>query len=117
MNTPDINRILRDNPRPCKYGAPMGAMDRVEELEKLHLQRIKFVDGDYAADGTYWGAIKGEHLWCAFNGDKPIPNWPWPTGAAMHTRIYVRAKTRKLAMALLRDEHDGITFKKGYARP
>lgn len=102
----DINRILKNKPRPCRYGAPMGDCDLVDgPLDRLLLQRVRFVDGDYGPDGTYWGGGRGtEPLWCAFNGgDEP----------GMRVRLYVRAVSRGAAQAKLRDSYDGITF----ARP
>lgn len=107
MPTPNINQILRANPRSCKYGAPMGAINRNDSDSPLYLQRVHFVDGDYGADGTYWGGGRGtEPLWCAFNGedDKFAP--------AMGTRIYVRAKNRREAALRVLADYD-VEFIKG----
>lgn len=87
--TPDINKILaQDNcRRSCKFGAPLGDRNPREDLtSKLYLQRIKFVDGDYGPDGTYWGGASP--LWCAFNREDG------EFATAMGARIYVRAKSR-----------------------
>jgi hypothetical protein len=49
----DINAILRDDPRSCERGAPMGASDWREEKSydaALHLQKLRLIDGDYGAD-------------------------------------------------------------------
>lgn len=79
--TPDINWYLRQHPRDCKRGAPMGASNiRPDDLTRLYVQRINFTDGDYAPDGTYWG--KSLHLWCAFSADY------------ISARVYVRAPNR-----------------------
>lgn len=94
----DINVILRRDPRPAKHGAPMGDGDRIPDggvLPKLHVQRIAFVDGDYGADGTYWGG--SEPLYCAF--DK--------RGT---TRIYVRAVSRDQAIDILKDTYPDAKF-------
>jgi len=87
--TPDINKVLtQDNcRRGCSRGAPLGDRNRYDDMtSKLYLQRIRFIDGDYAPDGTYWGGPGP--LWCAFNKEEG----DFPT--AMGTRIYVRAKSR-----------------------
>lgn len=102
----DINRILKNDPRPCRYGAPMGDSDLVDgPLDRLMLQRVRFVDGDYGPDGTYWGGGRGtEPLWCAFNGgDDP----------GMRVRLYVRAKDRRRAIELLQADYPGIAFLRG----
>ena len=105
MATPDINQILRNDPRHVKYGAPMGARDRLDEdwdhSEPLHVQRVRLVDGDYGPDGTYWGASeKAGHVYCAFNTN------------AMRVRIYVRAHTRGGAMRAVHELDDALTFHK-----
>jgi len=81
MTTPDINRYLRQHPRNSKYGAPMGARSVcADDDQRLYLQRVYMVDGDYAPDGTYWGGGRDvEPLYCAWS----------PDGA---TTIYVRAR-------------------------
>lgn len=67
MTTPDINKILKASPRNCKFGAPMGAASGINNPEfPLYVQKIRLIDGDYAADGTYWGG-SSEPLWCAFS--------------------------------------------------
>ena len=86
MPTPNINQILRKDMRHSTRGAPLGDGNRYDGSIRLHLQRVRLVDGDYGPDGTYWGA--SSPLWCAFNGDNAMH-------AAGHgTRIYVRALTR-----------------------
>lgn len=86
----DINRILRSNPRPCKYGAPLGASSYHAGGDvKLYVQRVRLVDGCYAADGTYWGGPSD--LWCAFAVDDSA-------------RLYVRAPNRTATITeLLKD--------------
>lgn len=72
-----------------KYGAPMGRhSDNPANLEgtKCHLARVPFVDGDYDPGGAYWGAVPGEHLWCAWNDE---------------ATCYVRAPTRDAAKTQL----------------
>jgi hypothetical protein len=64
----DINELLRASPVSCKYGAPMGRHARKESPEPVHVQRVRFIDGDYSADGTYWGG-GGLPLFAAFTRD------------------------------------------------
>jgi hypothetical protein len=58
-------------PVSCKYGAPMGREDSLpddpEDLCILVLTPLQWVDGDYTEDGTYWGAVPGETIYCAHN--------------------------------------------------
>lgn len=103
--TPNINEILA---RPCNKacsvrGADMGRPNHIEgNAEKLHLQMVRFVDGDYDRGGAYWGRTT-EALWCAFSPDN--------TQCDQSTMVFVRAKTREKAKAavlyrLLNDSRD-----------
>jgi hypothetical protein len=68
--TPDINKLLRGPlSRSCKYGAPLGRdnQDNADETQKRYCQYVRFVDGGYSGDGTYWGAPA--NLWCVFTAD------------------------------------------------
>lgn len=86
MKSPDINVLLRARPRSCKYGAPMGAVSRIGEglPDRLYCQRLRFTDGAYGPDGTYWGAPR--NVWAIFSAD-------------LSTLYYVRAATRLEALA------------------
>jgi hypothetical protein len=66
---------------------------------RLYLQRVPFVDGDYAPDGTYWGGGRGtEPLWAAFT-------------PSLSVCIYVRACTRAVAArAVQQEDRTGHTF-------
>jgi hypothetical protein len=101
--TPNINRILRSelargwcgDPR---RGAAMGdASRKAENAGKLYLQRVRFVDGDYAGDGTYWGG--GSPLWCAFDG-----------ADSDATRIYVRGDNRVAAIQAVCEDFPDARF-------
>ena len=93
----DINRLLRERPVSGRYGAPMGQANQFDpEAGPLYLQRVRFVDGDYATDGTYWGG-GGEPLWCAFT-------------AGLQTTVYVRAVSRSAALAAVVAEHPSARF-------
>ena len=96
----NINAILRADPRPCRYGAPMGSRNVCDQVEGLHLQRVRFVDYCYGPDGTYWGG--GTPMYCAFSSD-----------GAQDTRIYVRANSRASAQVAILAEWPDVTFKRG----
>lgn len=101
----DINALLRARPRPCRYGAPLGARDVDTEPEPvpLYLQRVRFTDGDYGPDGTYWGGGRGTlPLWCAFT-------------PSLSVCIYLRAPSRDSAAEELADTH-GHTLRRPAAR-
>ena len=103
MTTPNINKILAANPRYTRNGAPLGDTNFHLATSPLYLQRVRFVDGDYAPDGTYWGD-NGTPLWCAFNGDDG------DDAAGYGSRIYVRAKTRDEAKTSILAEYPHVRF-------
>ena len=102
--TPDVNHILRKDPVWSARGAPMGQRNWHDSDSPLYLQKVEFVDGDYAPDGTYWGS--GTPLWCAFNGTDN----EFVAGAG--TRIYVRANDRLSAKVAIHAQYPGITFRR-----
>lgn len=95
MTTPDINKLLRARPRYTARGAPLGYHnhDDAPEGARRYCQRIRFVDGDYGSDGTYWGCPMRaqDRLWAVFTAD-------------LETLCYYRAATRADA---LRQHEDG----------
>jgi hypothetical protein len=63
----------------------MGAASGINNPEfPLYVQKLRLIDGDYAADGTYWGGTS-EPIWCAFSVDGD-------------NRAYVRAANREDAV-------------------
>lgn len=105
----DINQILRKDPVPCKYGAPLGQRDTLETVDKtpLYLQRVRWVSGDYSPDGTYWGHGTESDMWVAFNGPLDPEYQP-----GFGTRIWVRARNRKEAAEEIREDHPDVKFVK-----
>lgn len=94
----NINKMLRDRKVSCKYGSPMGMRNEWADDDKpLYLRRVYLSQG-YAPDGTYWG--NPNNMYCAFNAD-------------FSTRIFIRANSRRDAIAKLTANHDGIKFLKG----
>jgi hypothetical protein len=101
----DINKILRANMRNCSRGAPMGDSNFRDTESRLYLQAIRFVEGDYAPDATYWGGGFGsKRLYCAFNGEDA------DFAPAMGARIYVRAKNRAEAKREISEMYPDAKF-------
>ena len=95
----DINKYLKEHPVSCSRGAPMGAMNRNDSDQPLHLQALDMVDGAYDKSGVYWGCWSREYggVYCAFSED-------------METLIYVRAHSLgEAAMAVLHNHE--VKFK------
>lgn len=68
--TPNINKLLATPAyRACsKYGADMGRRSQKDgKPERLHLQRLRFIDQCYDVGGAYWGMPA--NLYCAFSPD------------------------------------------------
>ena len=85
----DINAKLKADNATTRRGAQLGRRDwgLIEHRErpmKMHLQRVKFVDGDYDLGGAYWGGHPSEPLFCAW-------------AEAVDARVFVRAKDRSHA--------------------
>ena len=85
---PNINKILA---LPCnnassRFGASMGRCSQKEgNPERLHLQRMRFVDQCYDVGGAYWGMP--ENVYCAFSADNTENESP--------IRVFVRGKDRE----------------------
>lgn len=71
----------------CRYGAPMGRPDITPDHNnpiKLHLRKLRWVDGDYDEGAAYWGYVRGEHIYRAVGYGKEELN-----------ELFVRAKSRE----------------------
>lgn len=82
-----------------RYGAPMGRRNVLPDgPAKLHLERVRMVDGDYDPGGAYWGGGLGtEPLYVAWDENG--------------TQLFVRAGNREEAkQRILDDAADEITF-------
>ena len=62
----------------------------------MHLQRVRFIDGDYDLGGAYWGG-GGEPLFCAWAED-------------IEARVFVRAKDRALAKRAVKEYFPNAKF-------
>lgn len=66
-----------------KFGAPLGRHSDPNIEGKVHLQKVKFYDGDYDKGGAYWGSGGGS-LYCAFNEE-----------SAYYVRAHSRASAKE----------------------
>lgn len=90
----DINAKLKASPADSTRGAPMGRenwglTEHRERPMMMHLQRVKFIDGDYDLGGAYWGG-GGEPLFCAW-------------AECVEARVFVRAKDRDAAKRAVKE--------------
>ena len=95
--SPNINKILRQVGANRRFprGAPMGKSNVHDSDRPVYFQEVRFVDGGYAPDGTYWGYTPGEKMFCAFTPD-------------LETEIYVRGRSNYEALKGLRKEYPRI---------
>lgn len=83
-------------------GAPMGRRDNVTEPDypvKFRLERMQMVDGDYDNGGAYWGGYPSDPMWTA-----------WGMGEEEEQELFLRAKTRDEAKALVRQIFPNCRF-------
>lgn len=70
-----------------KYGAPMGRRNNIpndiETVGKLHLVKLKWVDGDYDQGGAYFGGGQGDNIY-----------WAYGETATEQVNVFVRATCR-----------------------
>ncbi len=107
--TPNINNILAQpaNDASSSRGASMGRRNQIAgKPERLHLQRLRWVDGDYDTGGAYWGGGRGcPPVWCAFS--------PASTANDPPVRVFVRGCNRMEAKAAVLEtlnREEGWTF-------
>lgn len=90
-------------------GAQMGRRDQLPytplSAVKMHLTKLKWVDGDYDQFGAYWGWSPGNSIYCA----ESVDSHPWKSnwdGSMQEPRtvlIFVRASSRAAAKDQVRD--------------
>jgi hypothetical protein len=93
----------------AKQGRPDNIPQPIRELPsaKLHMVRLKWVDGDYDQGGAYWGrGIGDSDIYCAY------ANLVNPTSGNFFPflQIFVRAKSRKSAKAQVRGKLPNAKF-------
>ena len=88
-----IDYFTDDNGNKVCKGAKMGRPDSITEpirslaSVKLHMVRLKWVDGDYDQGGAYWGCPgRGMYVYCA---------WGKWTDNFVFMQVFVRAIGRK----------------------
>ena len=90
----------------CSRGAPMGRGNRCdmlpEEVGKVFLQRVPFIDGCYDRGGAYWGLPA--NLWRAYF------EWVPDDGDTEVFEQFIRADSRKQAKKLLAEDFPNIRF-------
>lgn len=81
----------------CSRGAPMGCRNfiplDIETNTKLNIRKLKWIDGDYTANGAYWGNTGKDFIYRA-------------TGETETERveIFVRAENHKQAKEFIAEE-------------
>jgi hypothetical protein len=81
-------------------GSQMGRRDCLPEdtttPQKLRLERLRFVDGDYDSGGAYWGSgPQGSALYCAYNGECEVFVRTYGRGSFATSRAAAKAKVRE----------------------
>jgi hypothetical protein len=89
------------NGRPDNIPLPIRSLASV----KLHMVRLKWVDGDYDQGGAYWGN-NGSHVYCAYaNVVNPLTGNYFP-----FLQIFVKALTRADAKGFVRSKLPNAKF-------
>ena len=87
--------------RSCKFGAPMGQSNQLPNdcnaPIKLQMEKLKWIDGDYICDGTYFGGGNEDNIYCAF-GEESKSGYHFN-----QVKIFVRAFTRNEAKEEIRN--------------
>ncbi len=105
---PSINTILRkpEYQASSARGASMGRSNQRDgEPEKLCLEQLLMVDGDYDVGGAYWGGGCGsDPMWCGFS--------PYGSKNDPPIMIFVRGATRRAAKkaVLAEVKEEGFSF-------
>lgn len=98
--TQNINKMLAlPSQRACSArGADMGRRNQIEgNPERLHLQKLRLVDGGYDTGGAYWGGGKDiPPMWCAFSNYDTQNEFPIRVFVRGWTRVEAKQKVLKL---------------------
>lgn len=80
-----------------RYGAPMGRNNfiplDIEPNTKLNIRKLKWIDGDYTANGAYWGNTGKDFIYRA-TGETETEQ----------VEIFVRAENHKQAKEFVQEE-------------
>ncbi len=93
----DPNKLLPVIPSP--HGAQMGRRNITDNQEaKVHVFRVRFVDGDYDMGGVYWGGGRDSlPLYCALSRE-------------LDFMVFTRCLTRDEMKDQLREDYPHLTF-------
>lgn len=83
-------------------GAQMGRRDSITEPDypvKMHLVKLRWVDGDYDRGGAYWGGGMGNNIFHA-----------WGDGNHGEQEMFIRANDRFHARLMVRKEFPNARF-------
>ena len=99
-----------------KYGCPMGRIgaypiDANAPL-KLHLTRLKLIDGDYDQGGAYWGNTPGTSIYWALSDEEVATRFARgsSTDRIEQVSIFVRATSREDAKTKVRQHVHNARF-------
>jgi hypothetical protein len=98
----DVNARLREMGANCKYGAPMGRRNHVDnDHATVVVQGVVFQDGDYDLGGAYWGGGGGtQPLFCAMDEGGDVC-------------VFLRAPSRRKAIAELLEDYPDLKVDAG----
>jgi hypothetical protein len=87
----------------CKYGSPFGRLnsipDDINTAGKLYLEKLKWVNGCYTPDGTYWGGGNSDYIYRA-SGESETEQ----------IEIFVRGITRQQAKNRVKEKFPQAKF-------
>ena len=87
--------------RGAPFGRPLVRIADPDGPIKLHLYRMRLIDGDYDNGGAYWGCGNRHIGWMYHVYDV----WPTPS-----TEIFLRARSREEAKEVVRMLIPGANF-------
>lgn len=92
----------------CSRGAPMGRMGQRGDPNspyKVHLQKMRMVDGDYDQGGAYWGSGSWDTGWMY----QAYSTFEDEYGQD-EIEMFIRARGREDAKAKVLEEYPNATF-------
>ena len=91
---PDGKQVCRGAQHGRPNIIPTGLTEKGTQSVKLHLERLRWVDGDYDQGGAYWGR-SNSNVYCAWG--------KWGINMVF-VQVFVRANSRKDAKSLVWDD-------------
>ena len=85
----------------CKYGAPMGRREYCDDdAARVHVFRVRMVDGDYDDGGAYWGGYPSKPLYCVRDDNGLV-------------QLFIRGHTRYEVLQYLAEHHPDLRPMRG----